>query len=90
MEVRVGFKKPFKPGADSYEAYDYNRVCGIIPGPGIPSTITTFTCVGIFFSIVMTIQVHKVAQKILPRGSSYFTGEGDWKQKYHLLKRTTK
>ena len=46
IEVRVGFKKPFKPGLDVYPKYDYNNVCGTIPGPGIRNSITTFTCDG--------------------------------------------
>ena len=44
--MRVGFKKPFKPGLGSYEKYDYNKVCGTILGPGIAATTTTFTCDG--------------------------------------------
>ena len=48
IEVRVGFKGPFQPGLESYQQYDYNRVCGTIPGPGVPSAVTTFTCDGNF------------------------------------------
>ena len=58
IEVRVGFRKPFEPGLKSYEKYDYNNVCGIIPGPGVDGgSVTTFTCDGnlALFSVMKMI-----------------------------------
>ena len=44
--MRVGFKKPFEPGLEDYKRYDYNSVCGIIPGPGVFAGVTTLSCDG--------------------------------------------
>ena len=46
IEVRVGFRKPFRPGREDYRKYDYNNVCGTIAGPGIANSISTLTCDG--------------------------------------------
>ena len=46
IEVRVGFRKPLKPGSDNSKKYDYNNVCGTLAGPGIRNTISSLTCDG--------------------------------------------